>query len=341
MSLNFANRRRTLAAAVAFGTSAALLLGACGTPGQAGGAGEATPGGTAAATCEPVAGDKLVVLKDDLGLQTVDNLVPAVNAAAAEAHPGLVALLDTVSGALTTDLLVELNRAVVVDRRTSAEVATEFVAAHNLAATDATIGAGQRITVGAADFAESATLGALFVEVLNSAGFDASVMTIGNREAYLPALIAGDQIQIVPEYVGTLAEFLNRRINGADATPVASSDLDATMSALTSLGEQTGLVFGTPSAAANQNAFAVTQAFAEAHNLTTLSDLAAACQGLVLGAGPECVDRPFCQPGLERVYGLTFSAFRSLDAGGPLTMAALRAGEITIGLVFSSDGSLG
>ena len=330
-----------LTALISASAAAALLLSACGTPGQAGGVDTPGSGTTTAATCEPIPGDKLVVLQDDKGLQTVDNLIPAVNGAAAAAHPELIPLLDTVSAALTTDLLVELNRAVVVDRRTSAEVATEFVATHGLAATDSTIGAGQRIAVGAANFAESATLGALFVEVLNSAGFDASVMTIGNREAYLPALIAGDQIQVVPEYVGTLAEFLNRRLNGADAAAVASSDLDTTVTALTALGAESGLVFGTPSAAANQNAFAVTQAFAEQHGLTTLSDLAAACQGLVLGAGPECVDRPFCQPGLERVYGLTFSAFRSLDAGGPLTMAALRAGEITLGLVFSSDGSLG
>jgi osmoprotectant transport system substrate-binding protein len=60
----------------------------------------------------------------------------------------------------------------------------------------------------------------------------------------------------------------------------------------------------------------------------------------VLGGPPECTERPFCQPGLEDTYSLEFAEFRSLDAGGPLTKSALQQGEVTLGLVFSSDGSL-
>ncbi len=328
--------RKVVAAAVA------VLLAACGDPGSAGGPapGAASGGATAAATCEPVADQELVVLEDDKKLQTVDNVVPAVNAGLAERSPEVVELLDTVSAALDTDKLIGLNRAVDVERRTSAEVAEEFVAAEGLVAEDASVGAGTAVAIGAADFAESATLGTIYATVLESAGYDVTVTTIGNREAYLPALTEGTQVQLVPEYVGTLTEFLNKQVNGADAEPLASSDLDATMTELTALGEEVGLVFGEPSPAQDQNAFAVTRAFAEEHGVSTLSELAEACDGLVLGAGPECTERPFCQPGLEETYGLTFSEFRSLDAGGPLTKAALQNGEITLGLVFSSDGAL-
>ena len=49
-------------------------------------------------------------------------------------------------------------------------------------------------------------------------------------------------------------------------------------------------------------------------------------------------ERPFCEPGLETTYGIKFSAFTSLDAGGPLTKKALQQGKIQVGLVFSSDG---
>ncbi|QAY71837.1 glycine/betaine ABC transporter substrate-binding protein [Xylanimonas protaetiae] len=320
-----------------------LVLGACGSPGSSSGSPSDTgsASGAVAASCAPVPGNDLVVLADDQHLQTVDNIVPAVNAATAAADPGLVPLLDTVSAALDTDKLVALNKAVDVDRKSSEDVAAQFVADEGLAAADASAGAGRPIAIGAADFAESKTLGTIYAEVLTSAGYDATVTTIGNREAYLPALEDGSQIQVVPEYVGTLAEFLNKGQNGADATPVASGDLDGTVAALTQLGQATGLVFGTPSAAQDQNAFAVTKAFADEHHVTTLTDLAAACDGLILGAGPECTERPFCQPGLEDVYGLTFSEFRSLDAGGPLTKEALRQGAITLGLVFSSDGALG
>lgn len=327
----------------AVGAAAAVvslaLLTACGEPGSAGGGGGSSEtGGSSLAACEAVPGDELVVLEDDKQLQTVDNIIPAVNAAAVEGDDTLIPLLDTVSAALDTDTLIGLNKAVDVDRRTSKEVAEEFVTDAGL--DDPEQSGSGKVVVGAADFAESATLGTIYATVLNAAGYDAEVTTIGNREAYLPALEDGKQVQVIPEYVGTLTEFINKDVNGADAEPVASSDLDATVEGLTGLGEEVGLVFGQPSPAQDQNAFAVTKAFADEHSLTTLSSLAEACGGLVLGGPPECTERPFCQPGLEETYGLEFAEFRSLDAGGPLTKSALQQGEVTLGLVFSSDGSL-
>lgn len=328
----------------ALGAAAAVVslafLTACGEPGSAGSGGDSTDagGGGSLAACEAVPGDELVVLEDDKQLQTVDNIIPAVNAAAVEGDDALVPLLDSVSAALDTDTLISLNKAVDVDRRTSQDVAEEFVAEAGLDSPEQS-GSGS-VVVGAADFAESATLGTIYATVLEAAGYDAEVTTIGNREAYLPALEDGKQVQVIPEYVGTLTEFLNKNVNGADAEPVASSDLDATVEGLTGLGEEVGLVFGQPSPAQDQNAFAVTKGFADEHGVSTLSELAEACGGLVLGGPPECTERPFCQPGLEETYGLEFAEFTSLDAGGPLTKSALQQGEITLGLVFSSDGSL-
>jgi osmoprotectant transport system substrate-binding protein len=327
----------------ALGAAAAVvsltLLTACGEPGSAGGGGGDTSTGDASvAACEAVPGDELVVLEDDKQLQTVDNIIPAVNAAAVEGDDTLIPLLDTVSAALDTDTLIGLNKAVDVERRTSKEVAEEFVADAGLGEPEQS-GSG-KIVIGAADFAESATLGTIYATVLNAAGYDAEVTTIGNREAYLPALENGEQVQVIPEYVGTLTEFINKDVNGADAAAVASSDLGATVEALTGLGEEIGLVFGEPSPAQDQNAFAVTKALADEHSVATLSELAEACGGLVLGGPPECTERPFCQPGLEETYGMEFAEFRSLDAGGPLTKSALQQGEVTLGLVFSSDGSL-
>jgi osmoprotectant transport system substrate-binding protein len=63
---------------------------------------------------------------------------------------------------------------------------------------------------------------------------------------------------------------------------------------------------------------------------------------LVLGAGPECPDRPYCLPGLMGTYGLTFKEFRPFDeSGGSQTKSALGGGVIDIGLVFTSDGEIG
>jgi osmoprotectant transport system substrate-binding protein len=60
---------------------------------------------------------------------------------------------------------------------------------------------------------------------------------------------------------------------------------------------------------------------------------------MTLGGPPECPTRPFCQAGLVKVYALHFKAFKPLDAGGPLTKAALDRGDIDIGLIFSSDSA--
>ena len=60
----------------------------------------------------------------------------------------------------------------------------------------------------------------------------------------------------------------------------------------------------------------------------------------MLGGPPECPTRPFCEAGLTKTYGIKFSSFKSLDAGGPLTKKALTAGTIQVGLVFSSDAGI-
>ncbi|WNB86708.1 glycine betaine ABC transporter substrate-binding protein [Cellulomonas sp. ATA003] len=333
--------RRPLMSLLAIGVL--TLTAACGEGGSSGTAAPATPApaatqGADAAACEPVAGEQLVVLDDDQGLQTVDNIIPAVNAEAAAADPNLVPLLDEVSATLDTPTLIELNSAVDVQRQTSTQVAEAYLAETGLSTQDA-VGEGRTVVVGAGNFSESATLAELYAGTLRAAGYDASTQAIGNRETYEPALRAGE-LTVVPEYVGTLTEFLNKGANGADAPAVASSDLDATVTALTELGTGAGLVFGTPSQAQDQNAFAVTTAFAEEYGVATLSELAETCGGVVLGGPPECPERPFCQPGLEDTYGLEVAEFVSLDAGGPLTKTALQQGEIAVGLVFSSDAAL-
>jgi osmoprotectant transport system substrate-binding protein len=264
--------------------------------------------------------------------------VAAVNAKAS--NPALLAALDKVADALDTPKLIALNKAVDIDRKTPKNVAEDFAAKEKL--TDGiTKGPGGTIVIGAANFSESQTLGSLYEIVLKAAGYNASVQQIGNRELYEADLESG-KIQVVPEYAGTLAEFLNKKVNGANATPIASGDIDKTLAALKEVGAKVGLTFGKASKAADQNAFAVTTALADKHSLKTLSDFASKCSGTatVLGGPPECPQRPFCQPGLEQTYGLKVGKFAALDVGGPQTKNALKTGAITIGLVFSSDGAL-
>jgi osmoprotectant transport system substrate-binding protein len=91
--------------------------------------------------------------------------------------------------------------------------------------------------------------------------------------------------------------------------------------------------------AQDRNEVAVTAATARAFGLRTISDLQTHADEMIFGGPPECQDRPFCLPGLARVYGLHFSSFLALDAGGPLTLQALRTGAVDAAVVFSSDGA--
>jgi osmoprotectant transport system substrate-binding protein len=317
-------------------TAAVLILSGCGESGSSGT--EAPASSAAGAGCAPAAGDTLVVLTDDKKLQNTDNIVPAINAKASS--PQIIAALDKVSAALDTAKLIELNKAVDIDRKSSKAAAEEFATANNLTA-GIEKGAGGDITVGAANFSENATLGELYGIALTAAGYKVKVQQIGNRELYEPALEKGE-IDVVPEYAATLATFLNGKLNGQSAPDPSSPELETTMKNLTDLGKKAGLVFGTASTAQDQNAFAVTTAFSDKYGVKTLSELAAKCSGAatVLGGPPECPQRPKCQQGLVSTYNFNAGKFSSLDAGGPLTKTGLKQGTISVGLVFSSDGAL-
>ena len=317
-------------------TAAVLVLSACGSAGSSGT--QAPPSSAAGAGCAPVAGSNLVVLTDDKHLQNTDNVIPAINKKMSS--PQIITALDKVSAALDTTKLIALNKAVDIDRKSSKTAAQDFATANNITS-GIQKGSGGKITVGAANFSENATLGELYAIALTAAGYTVKVQQIGNRELYEPALEKGD-IDVVPEYAATLATFLSGKVEGRNAKDPSSPDLDTTVTNLKALGANAGLVFGTPSPAQDQNAFAVTTAFADKYGVKTLSDLASKCSGAatILGGPPECPQRPKCQAGLVSTYDFKAGKFSSLDAGGPLTKTGLKQGTVSVGLVFSSDSSL-
>jgi osmoprotectant transport system substrate-binding protein len=310
--------------------SAVLATTACGQSGSSGSGGGSTASGSSSGNaCAPVAGDKLVLLKDDKNLQTVDNVIPAITAA--KSTPALLGALNGVSAKLTTQDLTNLISAVNDKRQSAVDAAAAYVKDKGL--DKAGSGGSGALVVGAADFPESQILANVYADVLNAAGFQATVQTVGKREVYIPALERGE-IQVFPEYVGSLATFLN----GSDPS-VASSDLQKTVDNLTRLGQGVGVAFGEASKAADQNGFAITTALAKKlGGITSLSDLASKCGdgSLVLGGPTECPTRPFCQPGLEDKYGMKFSDVQDLDIGTPINQA-LQQGVISVGLVLTTD----
>jgi osmoprotectant transport system substrate-binding protein len=206
---------------------------------------------------------------------------------------------------------------------------------------EATSGAADlgELTIGSAAFTESQLMAEMYGLLLEDAGFTIDIQTVDNRELYAPALIDG-QLDVIPEYAATMAEFLNREVNGADAEPVASGDIEETMEVLRDLAEEVGLEVLEPTAAVNQNAFAVTEEFAAENDLQTMSDLGALDMALSLAAVPECPERVACQPGLEETYGIEISTIEPLGFSSAGTKEAVSSGAVDFGLVGTTDGTL-
>ncbi|MHB9756079.1 ABC transporter substrate-binding protein [Streptomyces sp. BYX5S] len=201
-------------------------------------------------------------------------------------------------------------------------------------------GDSKNLVIGSAGFTESDLLAHMYALLLKQAGYGTELLSVGNRELYEPALESG-QIDVVPEYAATFADWLNAKANGADADPVGSPDLDATMKSLRRLAAPRGLDVLDAGKAVDQNAFAVTEAYAKKHGLTTLSDLGASGLKVRVAAGDECVQRPYCQPGLEKVYGIDVTGIDPKGVGTTQAKNAVKNGQDQMVLTTTTDATLG
>lgn len=194
------------------------------------------------------------------------------------------------------------------------------------------------VIVGSTNFYEQITLAELYSQILEANGYKVTrKFNLGNREIVYPALKSG-QIDLDAEYLATLLSFVDK--DGKIAKP--TTDKKETATGLQKALDADQLTVLDAADATDQNGFVVTKDTATSKNLKKISDLAPYAKDMVLGGPPECPSpqRPFCIPGLKSVYGLTFKDFKPLDAGGPLTVAALEGKQIDVGLLFTSDPSI-
>jgi osmoprotectant transport system substrate-binding protein len=182
-------------------------------------------------------------------------------------------------------------------------------------------------------FAENQIVAEMYAQVLEDAGYTVERrLDLRSREISQNALEAG-AIDVKPEYLSSLLLFL-------DTSAEASADAPDVARQTAELLRSEGLTLLTPSAAEDTNQFVANAETAQRFDLTTVSSLASVADQLTFGGPPECPQRPFCLPGLHDVYGVLFNDFTPLDAGGPLTVDALRRDAVQIGLLFSTDPSI-
>ena len=186
------------------------------------------------------------------------------------------------------------------------------------------------------NFTEAAIVAAMYDQLLTKAGYDTDVKLVGTRDVYMK--IFPGQVDVVPEYVGGIVEFLNTTANGADAKPLTTGDAQESIDAGKSLLDKQGITLLDPSPATDTNAFFVTKDYSESNNVTKLSDLKG--KSVVLAAAADCETRADCGAGLEDQYGIKVTKVLPLGYATDQTYQSVIKGESQLGETSTTDGTL-
>lgn len=190
---------------------------------------------------------------------------------------------------------------------------------------------GKTVVVGSANFPESELLAEIYAGALEKSGVTVTKkLNIGSRETYIPALQDGS-IDLIPEYTGVLLSYFDQQ-----ATATSSDDVYAALPGVL----PASLIVLKMSTAEDKDAVVVTKATAAKNKLTTIADLAPVAGTMVLGGPPEWATRSTGVPGLEKVYGLKFKEFKALDTAGPLSVNALKNGQVDAVNLFTTQSAI-
>jgi osmoprotectant transport system substrate-binding protein len=191
---------------------------------------------------------------------------------------------------------------------------------------------GSTVVVGSNNFAESILIADVYGEALKAKGIKVSYKpNIGSRETTY-GLLKNGSLTVLPEYNGALLAYLD-----AKATPATAAATDAAITA--KLDSKLTLLTDAP--AEDKDSITVNAGAAAKYHLTansSIADLATAGgKNIVIGGSPEFQTRQQGLVGLKSQYGLTPKSFKALDAGGPLTEAALKNDNVQAADIFTTD----
>ncbi len=209
-----------------------------------------------------IAANNFVVLADPKSNFAAQNILPLVNKA--KATDGVKSTLNAISAKLTTAGVTALLVQVITNKQDPDAVAKSWLTSQGLDA-KGTAAKGSTLVVGSANFPENVLLAEIYAEALKDQGASISTkLNIGSREKYLPGLEDGS-IDLIPEYNGTLLQFVDKTATAVSPTDVFAALQTALPSSLTVL---------TQSEAQDSDAIVVTKATAAKYNLTSIADLA-------------------------------------------------------------------
>ena len=193
---------------------------------------------------------------------------------------------------------------------------------------------GKTVVVGSNNFAESILIADIYGEALKAKGVKVTYKpNIGSRETTY-GLLKNGSITVLPEYNGALLAYLDPK-----ATP---KTVEATTAAIEAKLDSK-LTLLDPASAQDKDSVTVNKATADKYKLTSessIADLKSIAKNLTMGASPEFQTRQQGLVGLKSVYGLEFESFKALDAGGPLTQAALKKNTVQAADLFTTDPTI-
>ncbi|MEJ1107070.1 MULTISPECIES: ABC transporter substrate-binding protein [unclassified Kribbella] len=184
------------------------------------------------------------------------------------------------------------------------------------------------LTVGSADFSESQLLAEIYGQALAAKGIEVKQKpNIGNRETYMAAIKDGS-VDLLPEYTGAALHYFKK-----DATETEDqATYDALKASLPS-----GLEVLDKSPAADEDTIVVTKATADKYSLKSLADLKPVSKDMVAGGSSEFKVRDAGLKGLKEKYDVEFKNYKTLDAGGPLSLKALLDNQIQVSNFFTTQ----
>lgn len=197
-------------------------------------------------------------------------------------------------------------------------------------------GTGGAVRISGQNFPEATLVAEMYAQLLTANGYQPSVELVDTRDVYMADFPGG--VDIVPEYVGGIVDFLNAQANGADAEPLTTSDADESITNAQELLDAQGIQMLDPSPATDTNAFFVTQEFSDSEGATKLSDLEG--KSVVLAAAPDCEGRLDCEGGLSDEYGIDVTKVLGLGYASEQTFKSVLDGESQLGETSTTDGTL-
>lgn len=195
---------------------------------------------------------------------------------------------------------------------------------------------GGEVTIATQDFDEANLVTAMYEAVLEDAGYTVTVKAVGTRDIYMADF--PQSVDVVPEYIAGISDFVNKEANGVDAPSITTNHVDESVAAVEPLLADKRITLLDASEATSQNAYFVTQAYADSEGVTSLSDLKG--KRVVLAAAPDCEERADCGAGLTGVYGIDITEFLPLGFASPQTYQAVLDGEAQVGQTGTLDGTL-